>query len=531
MASMLAFWTGRNHERIRTIMQGSALVRDKWTKHKKYLAMTISNSVNSCKNIYGVREQVEIPEPVIEGLVSPIARTGVQFMPASQQLEYFKDCIYIKQTHRVLVPNGAMLKPEVFKATYAGYTFALDAENQKTTKNAFEALIDNQAIRFPRVDGTCFRPQLPAYALVTDEQHQLVNTFVPLNVARKVGDVSPFLIHMKKLFPIADDYNVIMAYMAALVQYQGHKFQWCPILQGAEGNGKTMIGRILANAVGWRYSHFPNASDLGGNGLKFNGWVMSKTLIFINEIYTSDRNQLTEPLKTLITDEKIDIQFKGQDQFTGDNMANFIMCSNHKDCMRMTYDTRRYWMYFCPQQSAKDLINDGMGQIYFRDLYNWLKADGYAMCTEYLYTYSIPNELNPAVDMQRAPTSSSLSESVRISLGTVEQHILEAIQDERPGFKGGYISSKAFKDLLIEIRLDGKITPQRRIDILESLGYVKHPWLRDGRVNNPIAAEGAKIRIYTNLDLSELKQISALDIKDQYEQAQEYIVKPLEVVK
>jgi len=59
LASHLAFWTGKNHDRIRNIMFKSALFRGKWIKHKNYLVNTISNAVNSCQNVYGQhREQV-----------------------------------------------------------------------------------------------------------------------------------------------------------------------------------------------------------------------------------------------------------------------------------------------------------------------------------------------------------------------------------------------------------------------------------------------------------------------------------------
>jgi len=49
----LAFWTGKNCERIIRLMWHSKLVRDKWTAHKSYLRNSIMRSVSLQKNVYG----------------------------------------------------------------------------------------------------------------------------------------------------------------------------------------------------------------------------------------------------------------------------------------------------------------------------------------------------------------------------------------------------------------------------------------------------------------------------------------------
>jgi hypothetical protein len=535
LASHLAFWTGKDHSRIERLMRRSALVRDKWDKHRGYLRMTIQNAVAACQNVYSsgysgddtaAPETVPTADPATStDTLAPIMTTGVQFMSTTQQLDYFKDCVYVKRNHAVLIPNGTLMKPEVFKASYAGYTFAVDAQNDKTTKNAWEAFIDNQAIRFPRVDGTCFRPNVEPRAIVCEESLDLVNTYVPIDVPRMVGDASLFIDHMVKLIPNKGDRDVILAYMAALVQNPGVKFQWCPIIQGAEGNGKTVLSRVVERAIGSRYTHYPNAADLAGGGLKFNGWIEGRLFIGLEEIFVSDRRELTEPLKVYITNDRIEIQYKGRDQYTGDNLANFMMFSNHKDCMRMTYDTRRYFMVFSGQQSVKDLMSCGMGAEYFKRLYDWLKFEnGYAIVAEYLMTYQIPDILNPAGKCQRAPQSSSIHEAVESSRGIVEQNLIEYIEEEKPGFRGGYVSSKAFEDLLVTIRYDSRISPYRRKQILEEMGYERHPWLRNGRVDNPVLAEGKKIILYTNHDLSGLTRMSPSWVKEDYERKQGYIL-------
>ena len=52
LASHLAFWTGRNAERIARLMWRSGLVREKWRTHRTYVQTTIQNACARCANVY-----------------------------------------------------------------------------------------------------------------------------------------------------------------------------------------------------------------------------------------------------------------------------------------------------------------------------------------------------------------------------------------------------------------------------------------------------------------------------------------------
>ncbi|MCK5235998.1 MAG: hypothetical protein KAR06_03350, partial [Deltaproteobacteria bacterium] len=260
--------------------------------------------------------------------------------------------------------------------------------------------------------------------------------------------------------------------------------------------------------------------DLSGNGAKFNAWIQGKLFIGVEEIYVSDRREVLDALKPLITNPRIEIQGKGVDQITGDNRANFMMCSNHKDAILKTRNDRRFCVFYTAQQNAEDLTRDGMAGSYFPELYRWLKADGYAIVTDYLIQYPIPNELNPAIDCHRAPVTSSTNEAVGLSLGGVEQEILESIDEGRPGFKAPWISSRAL-DGLLEARRDTKrIPPNKRREILQALGYDWHPALKDGRVNSALP-EGGKPRLYIRRDHIHAQLDTPAKVIKAYRNAQE----------
>ena len=202
------------------------------------------------------------------------------------------------------------------------------------------------------------------------------------------------------------------------------------------------------------------------------------------------------------------------------------MCSNHKDAVIKSRGDRRYCVFYTAQQTPEDmkragvLNDDGSSTAYFPDLYNWLRAEGYAIVANYLNTYQIRDELNPATSCMHAPATSSTSEVIMMSLGGVEQEILEAVEEKRYGFSGGWISSMAL-DRMLEARRDQKrITRNKRRELLYDLGYIQHPHLPKGRVNNLIPGDGGKPVLYIKegsllINLHKVTDIAARYMKDQ----------------
>ena len=509
----LAFWTGKDCERIDRLFRQSKLYRDKWESRSDYRQRTILNAVGLCKSVYGSREAIpENADPLVY-------RSGTQYMPYDQQLEHFKGCIYVRDLHRIFMPDGALLKPEQFNAMRGGFMFQ---QGEKSVRKAWEIFTESQGLIFPKAESICFRPEFEPGAIIEEEGRKLVNTYIPITTPRKAGDISPFRKHLALMLPVERDRTILLSYMAACIQYPGTKFQWTPLIQGCEGNGKTtLVITCMAHAIGHRYTHLPNASELGKGGAKFNSWIQNKLFIGVEEVYVSDKREVLDALKPLITNPRIEIQGKGLDQVTGDNRANFIMCSNHKDAILKTRNDRRFCVFFTAQQEAAHLTRDGMDGAYFPDLYKWLRADGYAIVADYLANYEIPAAFNPAEQCHRAPDTSSTDEAVAASLGGIEQEILEAVEEDRPGFAHGWISSMAL-DKLIEDRKDRKrIPPNRRKEILQSLGYKLHPALKKGRTNIVTPLDLGKPRLYIKRDHIHAGLTDASNVTQIYIKAQE----------
>ena len=502
LCNHLAFWTGKNCVRIDRLFRQSGLMYWKWDRDEYkvdgFLHKTVTGAIATCKNVY--KPTVKTPEaaqhepvdasPIEVGKLGVSLRNGFQFLTITEQEKHFKGCTYIIELHRVLTSDGSLLSAEQFKAVYGGYEFQID-NLAKTTKCPWEAFTASRIADFPKAHNTCFRPEHTFGEPIDQEGKTLINTYIPAVVKRTPGDVAPFLDCLQKLLPNINDRNILIAYAAACVQYPGSKFQWCPLLQGVQGNGKSLIATCVSKAVGERYSHFPKASDLAN---KFNGWIQNKLFIGVEEVYVTDRREVLDELKPLVTNKRIEIQSKGRDQVTGDNRANFIMCSNHRDAIMKTRDDRRYSVFFTAQQYFEDFARDGMDGMYFPKLYTWLAKGGFEHVSHYLSVYPIPIELNPAVEhgghAHRAPNTTSTEDAILASLGRVEQYVKDAIEEEQAGLRGGWVSTVAvdrvFKDKGV------KISPNKRGEILESLGYIRHMWLPKGRASNTIMQEDGK---------------------------------------
>ena len=532
LAQHLAFWTRRDHERMRRLMWQSKLAREKWNR-EDYLPRTVAKACAMQREVLAPdRPPVESPAAaaidaptVTYGSPAPVALGADIYMTPDQQIKWFGGCVYVVALNRVLAPGGFLLNQQQFDVVYGGRVFSMDNANGKVAKGAWDAFTHSQALRFPMADVPSFRPELPFGTIVQDGGRTLANTYWPIQVPCEPGDIQPFTDHMAKLFPDARDLAIIVAYLAALVQYPGDKFQYWPLVQGAEGNGKSLILSVAEHAVGHRYCHRPNASDLGGNGGKFTGWIQGRLLIGIEEIKTEDKNHLLEILKPIVTNDTIEIQAKGADQVTGDNRANGLMFTNYKDAIPQRVDNRRYAIFYTPQQTMADIVRDGMGGDYFPRLYGWLRAGGYARVTHWLKHYPIPAELSPAVQhggmAHRAPVTSSTTEAVSLGLGRIEQEVLDAIGAGEPGFCGGWISSVMLGRLIRDLGLGGRgLSPLKQAEMLRGLGYVPHPWLTNGRVNNIVSPDGKKPVLYVKAGHLAINATNPAEIARLYASAQ-----------
>lgn len=554
LAVRLAFWTGNDCERIGRLMKLSGLNRSKWER-EDYFRATILNSVALNSNVYQrtskltgagseeaevIRErklQTATPEERkllldnkearkakfwIDSANTPVSSLVQEiksiYLNLDEQKQYFAGCVYIVTLHRIFTPLNGILKPEVFDSTFGGKIFLMDAEGRSTTRRAFTAVTQGSAYKIPVVNKVGFFPQRKYGEIIGDA----INTYDPAKEGKRVpGDAQPFLDVVEAMLPDARDRQILLSYLAACIQYRGTKFQWAVLIQGTQGCGKGLISRCVQYALGVdSYVHNLEPSKIDNS---FNGWMANNTLIVVDEIKVNRESQkIMERLKPMITEEYLTIESKGVDQVRGSTCANFLFMSNYKDAIIKEVNERRYCVFYAAQQSEEDKrrqgIDDSTG--FFQDRWEWLRNGGFEIVADYLHTYPIPDKFNPATECRTAPNTTSTLEAIAQSKSPWEHHVLDLIEEDATGLRGGWASSSKLKDYLTFEFSRDRVTSQKVTRLLESMGYKRHPALNNGRTHNPTKTDGKKTFLFVKRDHPSLGLRTAAEVVNMYDEAQ-----------
>ncbi len=388
-------------------------------------------------------------------------------LDASDQARYFKDCYFIGSMGEIFNTSGRYMNSVKFNAIYGGKQFTINNVG-KTTNEAWTACTKSTIWKIPVVDHIRFLPDKPPMQIVKDELGRKgLNTYLPVKVESYAGDVSRWMDHFKLMLPVESDRIIWFEYMAHCIKYPGYKIAWAPMFQSVEGTGKSSIYEIMNYALGQMYVYKPSAKELVASGSKFNSWMECKMCIVVDEIKIDERRELIEVLKPMITDARIEMQAKGQDQEMKDNVANWIFFSNYKDAIPLNKNGRRYSVFYSPIQTKHQKEMLGWDKKYFGSLYRWMKDEGGLQAlTHWFLNYPIEKGDIP----HEAPESSSHFEALRVSRSPMEIVIEESIADQLQGFRGGYVSSIALTKRMVATGIKAPSSHSIRT-LLESLGY------------------------------------------------------------
>ena len=97
------------------------------------------------------------------------------------------------------------------------------------------------------------------------------------------------------------------------------------------------------------------------------------------------------------------------------------------------------------------------------------------------------------------------------------------MEQGRPGFRGGWASSMQLDHLLIKIHAARKVPMNKRREFMGNLGYVLHPALTDGRVNNNVLPDNGKPRLYIKLGHTSMYLTGASEVAKAYADAQKVL--------
>lgn len=390
-----------------------------------------------------------------------------EILTDQEQRQWFKGCTFVARFGEILDESGRMMNATKFNGNYGGKKFIIDGVG-KMTNEPWQAATRSTLWTVPKVDHIRFVPtRAPGDVIVDELGRKGINTYKPADIEAIPGDVALFLHHMQLMIPDTTDREMLLAFLAHNAKFPGYKIPWAPLLQSAEGVGKGVLKRVMRHVMGGPYVHFPNAQELIESGSKFNAWMRAKLFILVDEIKVDERRDMIEVLKPMISEAEIEIQGKGHDQDKEDNYSNWAFFSNYKDAIPINKNGRRFAIFYSAIQSLDDLKRRNMGEDYFNRLYGWLDREGGVQnVAHWLLQHPIERGTIP----MRAPDTSSTREAMRQSRGPVEQAILDGIEDQLQGFRGGWVSVLG---VMARLRALGMKQPAAKTvtSILEGLGY------------------------------------------------------------
>lgn len=381
----VAYATKGDREIIKAVMF-EAFGRDKHNR-TKYVEDTITKSIiTNCR-----------PASV------PVNTSAVEFVPEDKALSVFADYATVASEAKLINKNCKYYGEKEFNMLFGLKTFEINGKKCTPYKAALCTIQH-------RADDVEFNPFKPFFSI---SDNQLLNTYKPSVVEKIPGDITPFLNHVRFLFESEHDQKIILNYLAACVQRPGVKYEWAPVLVGAQGTGKSMLLDMAGEAIGDEYYSKPNASNMQSN---FNPWLKNKLFVHLEEANFSGNIAAVERMKSFITSSKVSLETKGVDETNISNYVNFALSTNNFSSVP---PDRRYC--FLVTNNIKPLNADEI-QTVKTFAHGWLKTHK-PVVFHYLHTVEIDPEYDPA-KQSYAPTASKKIDGTEYT--TTQRFLIEA---------------------------------------------------------------------------------------------------------
>ena len=331
-----------------------------------------------------------------------------------------ENIFYISELDEMLDINKDLLMPlKAFDNNY-GYL-----KIGKSKKKPSTWLLEQEPEIFKRANSFEFNPKRPR-GLNDVQGIPVVNRYKGPRIKPKAGDITMWKDTLIDVFDDADRADNIEQYIAWCFQNQGDKTMWAPLwISPKKGIGKNWITNLLGECYGLR-NFKPNLKYKHVTG-KFNSWIIGSQFAIVNEVFLSNnfnkKQELSEEIKDLITEPYAHIEEKFRRGFDYPNTCNFILISNHEDCMNIADDERRYYIVKCTKTIR---FRD-----YWKPRWEWALNDGKRFLMHHLQNIKIKD---PDLYKERAPITDDMMDLAKRS----EHPIFKWLDEHRDAETGPF---------------------------------------------------------------------------------------------
>ena len=251
---------------------------------------------------------------------------------------------------------------------------------------------------------------------------------------RRVVDL--FMAHVRFTLEDEAEQQLLIDFLAWVVQHPGQKINWAIVLQGAQGVGKSYFGVVMMLVLGEMARNIEPAALSG----RFTGWAHGATLVIVEEIrvVSENRFETIDRLKPFIANATVSIEEKGRDHRTVPNFSSYLMFTNHKDALPIGAGDRRYAPMFSRVQTEQQLFRELGGEVGAGDYFTSLFAESERRAdalSRFLRDWQISPTFNakgraPHTKARDAMMSLAVSPERSMVEDALEKHRCEVIDDK-----------------------------------------------------------------------------------------------------
>jgi len=286
-----------------------------------------------------------------------------------------------------------------------------------------------QVAEVPQVESLRYEPGQTSKRFFNVDGVPFCNTYRPDYAApdplRADEAAEIYVDHLAKLIKEPEHQRTLTDYFAYLVQHPGKKVRWTPLIQGAEGCGKSSLAEIMRVVLGRRNIGKLNAKDVMDS--QYNDWAYGVQLVVLEEvrIIGQNRHAVMDKLKPCITDDFIGLNCKFEPKRTVPNVTNYLMFTNYHDSLAIREDGRRYFVLSSPLQRPEQIAAIG-GKAHFDRLYSCIN-DNAGGLRAFFESWPISKDFNPE---GRAPVTRYLKELAENAATPLTTAVKQCIEDE-----------------------------------------------------------------------------------------------------
>lgn len=315
---------------------------------------------------------------------------------------------------------------------------------------------------------------------------ECVNSYRPSSVPRAAASLSPagkravgiVMRHLNLLCGSRDPVvRTWVNWMAHNVQKPGIKIRWAPLVKGVPGDGKTVLGTLMASVMGK-----PNVRNVSTKvlGTDFTGWGEGSAMVILEEIKLTghNRHDILNALKPFVSNSDVEIHRKGKDGYDGINTANYMAFTNFADALPLDDTDRRWWIVFSPFYHINELAaaigegdpRDVLGA-YF-DLLNETIQQHWAELRRWLLDHQIDEDFKPN---SAAPMTEEKSVMVNLGVSEDEMTVRENLGKGGLGITKDVFLSSYLKDAVMLEGVELNLETSAWSRLLSRVGYTRLP--------------------------------------------------------